>query len=182
MPVGNGHGGTPPPRGRPPACLGPLARCEGAERRKAHQPVPPCGGCAHRMQVYAVCANNMLGGASPSGAPPAAFLSPGPCFRARMGGLPPSLIRAAFAALPPHRVQPLKAVPPSGDGRLPEASRRCACEAHLRAPHPTPPTRTPPEAPSLSRVLRNIVLIGIKSRARGAPTAACRRRCSAGRR
>jgi hypothetical protein len=34
-------------------------------------------------------------------------------------------------------VQPLKAAPRSEGGRLPAASRRCACEAHPRAP-PSP--------------------------------------------
>ncbi len=69
--------------------------------------------------------------------------TPGPCFRARMVGLPPSLIQAAFAALPLRRVQPLKAVPRSRDGRLPGASRTCACEAQARAPHPLPHATTP---------------------------------------
>jgi len=34
-------------------------------------------------------------------------------------------------------VQPLKAAPRSGHGRLPKAPRVCACEAQPRAPHPT---------------------------------------------
>ena len=55
--------------------------------------------------------------ASPLGAPPVAFLSPGPCFRAPTGGLVPTPIRAAFAALRPRRVQPLKAAGLRAGGR-----------------------------------------------------------------
>ena len=86
------------------------ARGRSAERRILIQSTP-CGAGA-------------LGeGRAPLGAPSRRFLSPGPYFRARTEGIPPTLIRAAFAALHPRRVQPSKAVPRSGDGRLPGASR-----------------------------------------------------------
>ena len=111
---------------------------------------------------------------SPPGAPPRQacavwaylrrFPSPGPYFRARIGGIPPTLIQAAFAAFPPHRVQPLKAVPRSGDGRLPEASRTNACEAFAQAPHPVPPSRrlmmAPLSEPSARRI-RQVFRAGI---------------------
>ena len=44
-------------------------------------------------------------------------------------------------------VQPSKAAPRSRGGRLPEASRGCACEAHPQAPHPIPPSRRLMTAP-----------------------------------
>src|SRR5665647_1712957 len=85
---------------------------------------------------------------SPLGAPPAAFLSPAPCFRARDGGLVPALIRAAFAALRPRRVQPFKADPLSRAGRLPEASRCRGYKPQQQAP-PLPRGRQcPAERPS----------------------------------
>ena len=74
-------------------------------------------------------------GRAPRGAPSRRFQSSGPCFRAPTGGVPPALIRAAFAALRPRRVQPLKAAGPSAGGRLPEASRERGCEPRPRAPH-----------------------------------------------
>jgi len=40
----------------------------------------------------------------------------------------PTVIQAAFAALPPRRVQPFKAAPRSWSGRRPGASRRRGCE------------------------------------------------------
>ncbi len=79
--------------------------------------------CASRVETHAPC-----------GAPSAAFLSPGPCFRARTEGLAANRIQAAFAALHPHRVQPLKAVPLSGDGRRAGASRARGYEPRPRAP------------------------------------------------
>ena len=76
----------------------------------------------------------------------AAFLSPGPCFRARTEGLAANGIQAAFAALHPRHVQPLKAAPRSWSGRRPGASRRRGCEPRPRAPHPAPPVMTPHES------------------------------------
>ena len=70
-----------------------------------------------------------LGSASLSGAGIFPAVLPG----ADQGSRP---IRAAFAALRPCRVQPLKAVPHSGDGRRPEASRSCGYKPQQRAPHP----------------------------------------------
>jgi hypothetical protein len=55
--------------------------------------------------------------ASPSGASPRRFQSPAPCFRTGKEAIAP-LIQAASAALRARRVQPSKAVPHSGDGRL----------------------------------------------------------------
>ena len=50
-------------------------------------------------------------------------------------------IRAAFAALRPRRVQPLKAGPRSRAGRLPGASRAHALRGHARGRRPDPTTR-----------------------------------------
>ena len=49
---------------------------------------------------------------SPLGAPPAAILGLGTVLPGADGKLFAFLIRAAFAALRPHRVQPLKGSPP----------------------------------------------------------------------
>ena len=70
-------------------------------------------------------------------------------------GLP---IRAAFAALRPRRVQPFKAVPRSGDGRRPEASRGRGYEPRPQAPQPPPPSFASHEnALGVGRMCRNIV-------------------------
>ena len=97
-------------------------KCEGVEHRKAHH-----GSALRRPRPN--------GDASPSGAPLAAFLSSGPCFRARTGGHRPTPIRAAFAALRPCLVQPLKAAGHRAGGRLPEASRYRGYKPQQRAPH-----------------------------------------------
>jgi len=86
----------------------------------------------------------------------------GPNFRHRRE--PKLAIQAGFR--PPFTcpVQPLKAEPRSGLGRLPKASRVRACEARPRAPHPTglgypapiklslcPTSVTPLEAPLIGQ-------------------------------
>ena len=77
---------------------------------------------------------------APRGAPSRRFQSPGPCFRARRGRCSPALIRAAFAALHPRRVQPFKAAPivradghprPPGSG-VTSAARRRRIRLHHR--------------------------------------------------
>jgi hypothetical protein len=81
------------------------------------------------------------------GAPPAASSStPGPFFRHRRELW--LAIQAGFR--PPFAcpVQPLKAAPRSGHGRLPEAPRVRACEARPRAPHR--PVRVTPPRPALA--------------------------------
>ncbi len=92
------------------------------EHRVAHQSLPSC-----RVPF----AENT--GASRRSM--AAFLSPGPCFRMRDGGLFALFIQPAFASLHPHLVQPSKADPHSRAGRLPGASRRRGYEPRPQAPH-----------------------------------------------
>ena len=48
--------------------------------------------------------------------------------------------RRGFRPRASRPVQPLKADPRSGAGRLPRASRELACKANARAPHPAPPS------------------------------------------
>jgi hypothetical protein len=106
----------------------PLGQAEGAERREAHLlQSTPCG-------VSAPCDRR----ASPSDAPPRRLRTSGPCFRAR------TIIQAAFAALRPVRVQPLKADPCSrsdGDPRRPGvvavANRRRRRRALLHSRDPS---------------------------------------------
>lgn len=57
-------------------------------------------------------------------------------------------IRAAFAALRPRRVQPLKAAPHSGGGLRPGASRSCGYKPQQRAPPPPHARQCPAERPS----------------------------------
>ncbi|MEA2928781.1 MAG: hypothetical protein QOG38_1209 [Hyphomicrobiales bacterium] len=114
-----------------------LPENEGAERRKALQ-----------LRAAFLRTRRALGeGRTPPGAPLRRFRSPGPCFRDVDGGL---FARPIRRLSPPSScpVQPLKAEPRSGPGRLPRASRTCACEAQAQAPHPVPLSRTPHEAPS----------------------------------
>jgi hypothetical protein len=98
---------------------------------------------------------------APFGRSIAAFLSLGPCFRHKL--------RAGFRPPLACPVQPLKAEPRSGPGRLPKASRVRACEARPRAPHPTglgypapiklslcPTSVTPLEAPLIGQDPRRI--------------------------
>jgi hypothetical protein len=102
------------------------------EHRVAHQSsVLPRPSCEERGRLSALHRGFSVPGAVLPGAD-----------GARLG--PP--IRQAFARLRPRRVQPLRAVPRSRDGRRPGASRRQACEACLRAPHPLPPAMTPHES------------------------------------
>jgi len=72
-------------------------------------------------------------------------------------------LRQAFARLHRTPVQPLKAEPHSGPGRLPATSRVRACEARPRAPHPAPTEMTPHDsAPGRNRTAMLIVLLGIR--------------------
>jgi hypothetical protein len=78
---------------------------------------------------------------APRGAPPAAFLSPAPCFRgAHLAGFDTRKSGAASATRCRSIVQPLKAAGHSAGGRLAEASRPCGYEPQRRAPHPAPPS------------------------------------------
>jgi hypothetical protein len=70
----------------------------------------------------------------------AAFLSPGPCFRAPTDGSSPPL-SGDLRLLRRRLVQPSKAAGPSAGGRLPGTSRRWGYEPRPRAPHPVPPSK-----------------------------------------
>ena len=128
-----------------------------AKRRRALR-IPPHekarGGGAPKgapqlpFRLTATAGRAFKAGASPSDAPPAAFLSPGPCFRVRDGGLFALFIRAAFAALRPHLVQPFKADPHSRAGRLPGASRCRGYKPRQQAPPPPHVRQCPAERPS----------------------------------
>jgi len=75
-------------------------------------------------------------------------------------------IQAAFAALRPRRVQPLKAAPRSWSGRRPGASRRRGCETTPAGAASGSTIKTPlDDALTLSRTDRIIVALGLKSRA-----------------
>ncbi len=65
---------------------------------------------------------------------------------------------AAFAAVCPVRVQPLKAAPRSWSGRRPEASRTCACEARGAGAAPSPRQTAPCRTPLSGEGDRNIIL------------------------
>ena len=122
---------------RKPTLRRPCSLRRGVRRRLFHPAFVPRGWSAawrtSKSALGARCASRVETHA-PCGAPSAAFLSPGPCFRARTEGLAANRIQAAFAALHPHRVQPLKAVPLSGDGRRAGASRARGYESRPRAP------------------------------------------------
>ena len=77
-------------------------------------------------------------GRAPRGAPSRLFCPRDRASGCRRVGSSPALIRAAFAALRPHRVQPSKAAGPRAGGRLPEASRERGYEPRPQAPHPLP--------------------------------------------
>ena len=62
----------------------------------------------------------------------------GRSFRAGAGASWPPISRPAFASLCTRRVQPLKADPRSGTGRLPGASRGRGYEPRTQAPRPAP--------------------------------------------
>ena len=109
---------------------------------------------ARRTIVSALWARRASGEThAPRGAPPAAFLSPAPCFRgAHTCGLWTRKSGAASAARRRPSVQPSKAAGPSAGGRLAEASRPCGYEPQRRAPHPAPPSGSSLEdAPRSSR-------------------------------
>ena len=59
--------------------------------------------------------------------------------------------RRGFRPRASRPVQPLKADPRSGAGRLPRASREQGCKPCARAPHPDPPPKCPATAPSMDR-------------------------------
>ena len=100
---------------------------------------------------------------SPHGAPSRLF-----CPRDRASGRG-HLIQAAFAALHPRLVQPLKAAPRSWSGRRPGASRRHGCETTPAGAASGSATKTPlDDALAVSRTHRIIVSVGLKSRA-GSP-------------
>jgi hypothetical protein len=115
-------------------------------------------------------------GHTPLGAPPRRFWASGPCFRGANGGLFAHLIpRLSPRSSGP--VQPSKAEPRSGPGRLPDASRVRGCEPRPRAPHqPAPglPGSGPLKSlrhqdasrwrPRTSKAIRAYIPIGIKSR------------------
>jgi hypothetical protein len=104
------------------------------EHRVAHQSsVLPRPSCEERGRLSALHRGFSVPGAVTSGRGPGRLLAqPDPA-----GFRPPS-----SAPRPAHR----RAVPRSRDGRLPGASRRQACEACPRAPHPLPPAMTPHES------------------------------------
>jgi hypothetical protein len=140
--------------GTPPRIRGPgsrprtkSARGWSAERRD-HQPLA-LQTCLRRLR-RPVCDEPRLTliGAPPSGAPPAAFLSPAPCFRSGRG----CALRAPLAGrLPPplasRHVQPFKAAGPSAGGRLAGASRSCGYKPQQRAPPPPHVRQCPAERP-----------------------------------
>jgi hypothetical protein len=118
-----------------PVPSSPLCVKEGMERRAA-LPIPPCGG-----RVLAWTRRH-------SALHLRRFRSPAPFFRAGRRGRAHSapLIRRASARLRSRRVQPLKADPPSGAGRLAGASRERGYEPRPRAPR-RPKRGFPPSGP-----------------------------------
>ena len=98
----------------------------GAGRRKAH--------CNRPRLIFRI-AGRQRHTATPLGVPPRRLLRPWDRFfraRARVSS-PSRWLSPPFTRL----VQPLKAAPRSGHGRLPKAPRVHASEAWPRAPHPT---------------------------------------------
>jgi hypothetical protein len=83
------------------------------------------------------------------------FRFAGPCFRVGADAFAP-LIRAASAVLQPHRVQPLKAAPLSGGGRVPATSRVRGYEPRPRAPHPAPSSARLRKTPLVEQDKRTI--------------------------
>jgi len=77
-----------------------------------------------------------------------------------------SFIRADFAALQPHRVQPPKAEPLSWPGRRPSTSRTHVCETCARARLP-PHFKTPHEAPLVNGIYGLYSYIGFCQDAAG---------------
>ena len=91
------------------------------------------------------------------------------------------LIQAAFAALHPRLVQPLKAAPRSWSGRRPGASRRRGCETTPAGAASGSATKTPlDDALASSRTHRIIVSVGLKSRPQPASSHPSRRRAARG--
>jgi len=86
------------------------------------------------------------------------FSVPGAVLPGVDGGTTPTVIRAAFAALHPRRVQPSKAVPRSGDGRrtrgLPSARLRASPAGAAPAGVALAPFRPTQVAPSSRRLAK----------------------------
>ncbi len=120
--------GIPLSRGRAPA------KSEGTARRAAHP-----------VRLFTPSRE----GVAPLGAPSRRFQSLAPCFpAATRAGIWRPPIRAASAALRLRHVQPLKAGPRSGAGRLAGASRAQVCETCPRAPALSPRPAQPVRVPS----------------------------------
>ena len=115
----------------------------------------PRGWSAKRRTSLPSCRAPLSGARAPLGAPSRLFCPRDRNFRVRTGEVCPSLIRAAFAALRPRRVQPSKAVPLSRDGRLPEASRCRGYEPQQQAPR-QPMSGLPDIGPLKLLHLRNV--------------------------
>ena len=107
------------------------------------------GGAPKGAIHFRLAAGTLCEGRSPSGAPRVAISVPGAVASGRGRGPPGPPIRQAFARLRPRRVQPFKAVPRSGDGRLPEASRVRGYEPRPQAPPLPHVQRASAERPSL---------------------------------
>ena len=102
-------------------------------------------GAPSGAPVFRLAAPLVRGTRAPLGAPSRLFCPRGRSFRTRTGPSRPDPVGfrpPSSAPRPAHR----RAVPRSRDGRLPGASRRQACEACPRAPHPLPPAMTPHES------------------------------------
>ena len=83
----------------------------------------------------------------------AAIFVPGAVLPGADGELFAPLIQAAFAALRQLRVQPSKADPRSGAGRLPEASRERGYEPRPQAPRLAPSSKRLATTPSMSQAV-----------------------------
>src|SRR6185437_1252989 len=88
---------------------------------------------------------------APLGAPSRLFCPRGRSSGRRPGRLSAHPIRQTFARLRPRRVQSLKTVPRSRDGRLPEASRERGYESRPQAPHFAPSPKRLAKTPSMSK-------------------------------
>ena len=113
----------------------PRTKCEGVERRKAQ----PLNSLPFGRRAF---------GARRLPALHRGFSVPGAVTSGRGREAAPSPIRAAFAALRPRRVQPLKAAPRSWGGRRPGASRGRGYEPRPQAPHPPRVLQRPAGRPS----------------------------------
>ena len=142
-------------------------------RRKGERSAGKRGGLRHLLSGWrsrptrsARRVLSVAGGEAPPGAPLGGVLCPRrPCFRAGHRKSRSDLsIRAAPAALRVPLVQPFKAAPHSGGGRLAGASRARGYEPRPQAPRPTPPSFASREnAPSSGWDEEVYSLIGILS-------------------